>query len=185
VTTRSKLSKRDLCIALWAFGGVALTFVEAVWRLGARALDTVREGLAAGHWLALIAIVLVLCYFEGYRALQRKFAPRVVARALEAGSQLSGCWPVIGAPLYALGLFGAPRATILRTWLGVAAIVGAVLIVRALPPVWRGIVDAGVAAALAWGLVALVVWFRGALRGELRTSLQRNDERASTLQRDT
>lgn len=164
MTTLDRHSRRTLVIALWAVGGLALTFVEAVLRLGGRALQTVQQGLAVGHWLALVGCVVLLGYFEGHRALQRRFAPAVVTRALSAGEQLHGCFPVIGAPLFALGLFGAPRPTIVRTWLGIALIVLAVLGVRALPPVWRGIVDAGVAFALTWGLFALLLQFTRALR---------------------
>jgi hypothetical protein len=58
-------------------------------------------------------------------------------------------------------LVGAPRPTLARAWLGVAGIVLAVLLVRALPDPWRGIIDLAVAAALAWGLLVLV---RGAPR---------------------
>jgi hypothetical protein len=180
VTTRVSSTNRSLYIALWATGGVALTFVEAVLRLGSRAHQTIRSGLTASEWVALCVWVLTLCYFEGYRALQKKFAPGVVARALTAGRELSGCWSVIGAPAYALGLYGAPRAAVLRSWLGVAAIVAAVLVVRALPPVWRGIVDAGVATALLWGLLALLSSFARALSQTVRAArLLRNQQAGS------
>ena len=49
------------------------------------------------------------------------------------------------------------RRAMVRAWTGIALIVLAVIAVRALPSPWRGIVDAGVASALSWGLIALVI----------------------------
>ena len=43
----------------------------------------------------------------------------------------------------------------IRSWSLVLAILGAVVLVGRLPVPWRGIIDLGVAAALAWGLVAI------------------------------
>jgi hypothetical protein len=52
---------------------------------------------------------------------------------------------------------------LLHAWGGIALIVIAVFAVRAMPEPWRGIVDCGVCAALAWGFGAiLVVSVRGA-----------------------
>jgi protein-S-isoprenylcysteine O-methyltransferase Ste14 len=55
-----------------------------------------------------------------------------------------------------LSLIGAPPEKLLPRWLGTLAIVAAVFVIRALPDPWRGIVDFAVAAALAWGLVAIL-----------------------------
>ncbi len=60
------------------------------------------------------------------------------------------------APLYGLSLVGTRRDDLIRGWLLTTGILGAVLIVRTLPDPWRGIVDFAVAAALAWGLVAIL-----------------------------
>src|SRR5690606_29101549 len=62
-----------------------------------------------------------------------------------------------GAPLFAMGLMGPPAKGRLLAWLGVVAIIAAVLIVSRFPDPWRGIVDTGVAAALIWGAAALVI----------------------------
>jgi hypothetical protein len=68
------------------------------------------------------------------------------------------------APLYALGLLGADRGTRLRAYVSVFLIVLAVLIVRACSEPWRGIIDGAVAAALAWGLGAMMLQLHAALR---------------------
>lgn len=158
------MSKRELVIATWAVVGVGLLLLEGIVRLGARAVALVRAGLDGPMWLALALVLAVFTYGEGYRALQRHFAPKVVTRALDAGARLSGCLPVLAAPLYAMSLVGADRRTLARAWAGVALIVVAACAVRALPTPWRGIVDAGVVSALAWGLVALAAQFTQALR---------------------
>ena len=146
-------------VTVWSVAAVALALAEGVFRLGARAARTIAEGLDGPQWLALAASVAALCYFEGHRALQLRFVPSVLRRAEVAGHMCRGCFGVLAAPLFALSLIGTDRQTGARAWLGVASIVLAVLGVRELPAPWRGIVDAGVAAALAWGLVALVHQF--------------------------
>jgi hypothetical protein len=44
----------------------------------------------------------------------------------------------------------------IKAWGGTAAIVAAVILVRNFPEPWRGITDLAVAAALTWGLGAIV-----------------------------
>jgi hypothetical protein len=163
------MSARELGIAVWAVAGVGLLFLEGILRLGARAVSFVQGGLDGLEWLGLVLVVALFTYGEGHRALQRHFAPAVVARALSAGARLTGCMSVLAAPLHAMSLVGAERRVLARAWAGVALIVLAALCVRMLPMRWRGIVDAGVASALAWGLVAIVARFFGAIRnGETR-----------------
>ena len=152
-----------LHVAAWAVGGVALTFVEAIARLGHRGWGAVETGLTGPQWLALVGATLVLGYFEGYRALHLRFAPDVVAHALELAAGPRTARSLL-APLYATSLLGAERGVIVRAWLAVAAIASSVVVVRGLPDPWRGIVDLAVASALAWGLVALLARFFGAVR---------------------
>jgi hypothetical protein len=66
-----------------------------------------------------------------------------------------------------MGLVHASRRRLLGSWLVLASIVGLVLIIRTLEQPARGIVDAGVVAGLAWGLVATVLLAARALRGEV------------------
>jgi len=139
----------------WAVCGVALTFVEAIVRLGSRALGAAGSAEPL-HYAVFVGLAATLTYFEGYRALQQRFVPGVVARAAELRASsplLMRCL----APLYACALVGAERKTLLRAWSGVFAIVLAVVLVRHLPPLWRATVDGAVAAALTWGLSALLL----------------------------
>jgi len=156
VTPRARL------IVLWAVGVVALTFIEAIARLGSRAWLTIAAGLSAPQWIGLIVATATLLYFEGYRALQLRFAPEVVQRAIACahGSTSTS----ILAPLYALALCGPDRSAVIRGRLVGAGIVAAIVIVRQVPHPWRGVIDGGVAVALLWGLGALLIELRLALR---------------------
>ena len=61
------------------------------------------------------------------------------------------------APLHAVGLVGTPPRTLIRSWVGAGAIVAAILLVSQVAQPWRGMIQLGVAAALAIGVVALGV----------------------------
>lgn len=139
----------------WAVVGVLALLLKAVVSLGGRGLDTVREGLGPIETAVLVAMLLLFVLGEGVLALQRKWVPHVVSRARTLRRDPSRTHALL-APLYAMSLVGAPRNALLRAWAGVIAIVAAVLLVRAFPEPWRGIVDLSVAAALAWGSAALV-----------------------------
>lgn len=154
---------RDVAVQAWAVAGVVFLFGEAAWRLGMRGVATVRGGLSTSEWTALILLTAVFVYGEGYRALQRKWVPYVLARVARLRTERFLPWR-IGAPLYAMSLIGPTRRTALRAWAGVAAIIAAVLIVSRFPEPWRGIVDIAVAAALVWGAVALMYGALGMLR---------------------
>ncbi len=142
-------------IALWGVLGVAATFVDAIVRLAMRAGIELAGELSLAHWLVLGILTIVMTYIEGHLALQRRFAPSVVARARAAAEHGRPLWAIL-APLYAVSLIGAPPRVIVRAAFGITMIVVCVVVVRQLPAPWRGIIDAAVAAALAWGLVALL-----------------------------
>ena len=149
---------------LWGVAGVLALLVKAAISLGGRGLETLRAGLGPGHLAVLLLLTAVFVYGEGHRALQRKWVPHVVRR-LETLRARGTLTERILAPLYGMSLVGAPARMVTRAWLGVAAIIVAVLVVRAFPEPWRGIVDFAVAAALAWGSLALLAQGWRAFRG--------------------
>lgn len=148
---------------LWALVGVGALFANAALRLGMRGVSVMRGGLSPLEWAVLGVLTVVFVYGEGVRALQRVYIPRLVGRIRELRTERKLAYR-LAAPLFAMALVGAPRRTMLRAWAGVGAIVLAVLLVRALPDPWRGIVDFAVAAALAWATLALAVAAPRALR---------------------
>ena len=141
---------------LWALLGVALLFAVAIARLGARGLATVQAGLEPVAWLALLALTVTFVYTEGIRALQRRWGPHMLRRTTLLRTE-PRLWIHLLAPLYALSLIAAPRRQLARAWAGLLAITAAVLVVRALPEPWRGIIDLAVALALTWGSVAIAL----------------------------
>ncbi len=142
-------------VSAWTLIGVAALFTSAIYRLGTRGVATIQAGLGWGEWLVLVLLTVAFVYGEGFRALDRRWVPRLVERALLLRNDPRILVRLV-APLYGLSLVGAARDDLIRGWLLTTAILGAVLIVRALPDPWRGIVDFAVAAALAWGLVAIL-----------------------------
>ena len=132
----------------WAVLGVAAILAWAVYRLGGRGLDVIQQGLDGFEWSVLIVLTLGFVYGEGVRSLDRKWVPGVVERARRLRDQSVLLW--ILAPLYGLSLVGTERRELVRGWLGTSAIVLMV------PAPWRGIIDFAVAAALSWGVVAIL-----------------------------
>ena len=139
----------------WALLGVVLLFATSIVQLGARGIATIRSGLDPAEWLALPVLTALFVYGEGMRGLQRRWVPAVLRRIAELPATRRA-WYRLLSPLYAMSLVGAPKRTLWRAWAGVAAIVAAVLVVRSLPEPWRGMTDLAVAAALTWGLVAIL-----------------------------
>jgi hypothetical protein len=153
---------KRLAIASWAVLGVVVLFVEPTVRLGRTALLRLRAGFTSTEWAALLAVTAVLAYVEGHRGFRRSFCPRVIDRAFDLASAPCPWWVVVIAPLYAMSLLGDSRGRLLRGWLLAAAVVAMALVVRMLPATPRAMIDAGVAASLAWGAVELCA--RHALR---------------------
>ena len=151
---------RSIAFAVWGVLPLGLMLLECIVRLGHRALLAVASGLEIREVFGLALSLAVFGYGEGYLALHKRFVPRVVARAFAPAGGVS-----LGvAPLYVMGLVGDDRRQVFRGWLGVAGIVCAILVVRALPSPFREIVDAGVASALGLGLVSTSLRFAAAVR---------------------
>ena len=149
--------------AAWTLVGVSGLFASAVLRLGGRGVETILAGLGPLEWTILTALTLLMVYMEGVLTFQRRWVPKLIDRARAVRGE-----PFLLqllAPLYGLSLIGGPAKRVLRGWLGTAAIVGAVLAVRALPDPWRGVVDFAVASALGWGLVCIARRAPEAIRG--------------------
>lgn len=154
-------------VSTFGLAVVAITLAEASLRLGARALITLHSGLTLAEYALFFLSVAAFGYGEGYRALHRRFVPHVIERAiLLARSDMRGPRGFALAPLYVLCLALASRRELVKAWVSVALIVCAVVIVKALPEPYRGIIDAGVAVALGIGLGSLIVGFVAAVRSK-------------------
>ncbi len=139
---------------LWGIIGVVLILLSAIIRLVAYVADLHIATLGFGHWVFLIFWILFMGVAEGYRGFQKKFSPRVVARAnyLRLNPTIIR---VFFAPLFCLALFGATKRRLWVSWSLTLGIFLLVLIVRQFDQPWRGMIDAGVVAGLSWGLAAI------------------------------
>jgi hypothetical protein len=158
-------NRRVSWIRVWGVFGVVALLIQALWRLTPIAWEPIAAGsLGAGQAAIYIAWVVFNGYLEGYRAFQKKFAPRVVVRAFYL-SENPRPLHVILAPLFCMGLFHANARVQRVAWLTVVLIVAIVIVIERVPQPWRGIVDGGVVIGLLWGVVALVYFFARARNG--------------------
>ena len=149
---------------LWGVGGVVVLLSTAVARLFPLALELFGFDLGIAHIVAYGAGLVCMGWSEGYRGFQKAFSPRVVARAFVLARNPRLPW-VLLAPAFCMGFFHATRKRVVVAWTLTSAIVGLVLLVRGVPQPWRGVIDLGVVAGLAWGLVALLGFFFLGLSG--------------------
>ena len=143
--------------AVWGVAGVVLLLGSAVYRMTPRALAAFTVPFGPLHWLALTACILFMSYAEGVRGFQQRFSPRVAARARYLREHPEALH-VVFAPIFCMGFIHATRR---RKFVSLALTAGIILLVLAvhrIPQPWRGIIDAGVVAGLAWGLVSLI-WY--------------------------
>lgn len=155
-------------VAAWGVLGVALLLTQALVRMTLVAIDpfVTGRGLTPFESAVCAAWVAVSLYSEGYRGFQKAFVPRTVARAFHLASDPRPLFVAL-APAFCMGLIHARPRRLATSWTIVAMIVLAVIFVRRLPAPWRSIVDIGVVAGLAWGLVSLLATFARAMRGDV------------------
>ena len=150
--------------AVWGVVGVSLLLVTAVVRLAPIAWASFFEPLDVVHYVAYAGSVFFLGYTEGYKAFQKQFSPRVIARA-DYLSRHPTLLRALLAPAFCMGFFHATRKRLVVAWGLALGVVGLVLIVGRLDQPWRGIVDFGVVVALTWGVIAMWVFAARAVVG--------------------
>ena len=153
-------------IATWGVVCVLALVGQALWRLTPLALEPWRDGSLTPLQQALyLGWVAVMAYSEGYRGFQKKFSPRVVARAFYLGRHPTPLRVLLALP-FCMSFFHSTRRQKIVRYTFVTLIALLVVAVRRLPQPWRGIVDGGVVVGLAWGAVAILVFYVRGLRGE-------------------
>jgi hypothetical protein len=150
---------------IWGITGVVVFLAYAVVRLIPVAAEALRMDLLPLHWASLALSVGSLGYYEGYRAFQKAFSPRTVARGFAIAADPRPLF-VLLAPLHAMGLFHATRKRVIVSWGVLLGVTGLVLVVRMLDQPWRGIVDAGVVVGLSWGTISMLIFWARALAGK-------------------
>jgi len=143
--------------AVWGLAGVSLLLGSAIYRLSLLVIEGFSYHFLWYHWVMLVLVVLFMAYFEGYRAFQKGFSPRVAARARYLRDHPHTPY-ILAAPLFCMGYFHASGRRRVTSISVTAGIVVLVLLVRLLQQPWRGIIDLGVVVGLAWGLVSLIIF---------------------------
>lgn len=152
-----KSARGETSLYLWAVLGVTALLSQAIFRLSAIAWEALSSGEMTPFQYGVCALwSLMNAYMEGYRGFQKKFVPRVLARAHHLALHPEPL-PAVLAPLYAMAFFRAtPRAKI-AAWGVTGLVLVAITLVRSISQPWRGIIDAGVVVGLSWGVVALLI----------------------------
>ena len=143
--------------AIWGLTGVFLLLASAVYRLCGVAVTGLSSHLLWYQWALLVLCVLFMAYAEGYRAFQKRFSPRVAARAKYLRDHGNVSHALVG-PLFCMGFIHATRRRRISSISVTAGIVVLILLVRLLSQPWRGIIDLSVVVGLAWGLVSLAIF---------------------------
>ena len=142
-------------IATWGVASVLALLGQALWRLTPLALEPWRNGsMSTLQQVLYVLWVAIMAYSEGYRGFQKKFSPRVVARAFYLGRHPTPLRVLFALP-FCMSFFHSTRRQRIVSYTFVTLIALLVVAVRHLPQPWRGIVDGGVVVGLAWGAVAI------------------------------
>lgn len=153
----STTSLRTKLVTGWALLGVCALVGQAILRLAPRAAEALVDERTTSFQLGVtVAWVCSNAYLEGYRGFQKRFVPRVVARAAYLESHPTWLRQLF-APGFVMGYFDARPRVLATAWGLTALIVLAVTIVSRIAQPYRGMIDAGVVVGLVWGLAALLV----------------------------
>ncbi len=144
--------------AVWGVLGFILLLTRGLVRMVPIALETINHPLTGIQISAMAVFFVAFGAGKGYFLFQRVYAPKFAERArmlLHEPSHLNGFF----APLFCMGLFGAPRPKLLRSWVITTFVIVMIVLSRSLPFPWRGTVLGGVCLGLAWGVIAVA--YRG------------------------
>lgn len=155
----------------WALLGITALLGNAVLRLGATALATFDYPLVWYHYVIAIVWLIYMGYSEAYRGFYQNFSPRVAARLKFLRHNPTPLRAIL-APLFCIGYFEIERRTKIVVYALTLMIVVLIIVVRQLSQPWRGIVDMGVSAGLAMGLLTLFYFVGLAFTGRLDRSPQ-------------
>lgn len=159
-------ARRGTLLYLWAVLGVTALLTQAIARLSAITWEALTSGEMT-PWQYVVCAVwsLMNAYMEGYRGFQKKFVPRVLARAHHLALH-PDTFAAVLAPFYSMAYFRAALRAKIAAWGVTCLVLIAITLVRTIPQPWRGIIDAGVVVGLSWGVVALLFGIVARLSGQ-------------------
>lgn len=141
--------------ALWGVAGIIALLCFAIFRLAPYAVEALHSSLTLPQWLVLVTWCIFMIISEGGDGFERRLAPRIASRAQQI-KENGDITAIILAPLYCFGYFRAPVRQMIVSYVAIALIVLAVVIVHQFSQPWRGIVDCGVVLGLAYGVIAII-----------------------------
>jgi len=144
--------------------GVVGLLTVGIVRLAVHVIEAVGSGLGTVECAGGLGILVFMAYVEGYRGFHLRFAPRVVARARWV-AESPRLLRVALLPLLCMGLFAATRRRLVASWALTAMILFFIVVIRALPDPWRGLVDLGVVCGLSIGCASMLHWWWVSRRG--------------------
>ncbi|MCY3839930.1 MAG: hypothetical protein OXH09_14970 [Gammaproteobacteria bacterium] len=151
--------------AAWGLAGLIALLVFAVYRLGGVVAAGLEHPWAWQHVAVAAGNAVFMAWSEGLRGFQRSFSPRVAARLRWLRGHPSAV-PVVFAPLFAMGYFGATRERLIGIYALTAGIAVLIVVVHMLPQPWRAALDIGVVLGLTWGIVSTLACAWRALGGD-------------------
>jgi len=137
---------------------------SAIFKLSLISSQLDVNNLSVFNWLVMLAWILFMAYFEGYKGFQKGFSPRVAARLYFLLENVT-YKRLLLAPLFCLGFFDAERKRIIFIYCLTSAIFLIVRFVEQVPMPWRGILDVGVVVGLSWGLLSVTFYSIKAFAG--------------------
>ena len=141
--------------ACWATVGLSALLLYAIARLSMVVADGAVGSWDWRHWAVAAGNAVFMVWSEGYRGFQLRFSPRSAARVKWLLHHASGVSTAL-APLFAMGYFNATRRRMVGVYGLTAFVVGAIIVVHALPQPWRAVLDVGVVIGLAWGFASFL-----------------------------
>lgn len=141
--------------ACWATLGICGLLLFAIVRLSMVVMDGAASSWDWRHWAVAAANAAFMAWSEGYRGFQLRFSPRSAARVKWLLHHASGLSTVL-APVFAMGYFNATPRRMAGVYGLTVFVVGAIVVVHALPQPWRAALDIGVVIGLAWGAVSFL-----------------------------
>jgi hypothetical protein len=151
--------------AVWGLAGIVLLLCSAIYRLSLVAVQAFSYDFMWHHWVSLFVITIFMAYAEGYKGFQKRFSPRVAARAKYLTTH-PDAFHIFTGPLFCMGFFHATRKRQITSISLTAGIIVLIILIRLMPQPWRGIIDIGVVVGLAWGLLSLIIFSAQALTSE-------------------
>lgn len=146
-------------VGLWGVSGVCALLSWAIYRLFSYVAEAyTQHSWETHHWVFLAVWVPFMLYSEGYRGFQKKFSPRVAARARYLARHKKNIGISLLAPPYCMCFFGSSKIRMRTSWILTFIIVCFILLIRLLDQPWRGLIDLGVVMGLTWGVTSILYY---------------------------